>query len=71
MGKRVAYLLAGYGFGSLIGLALWSFTGKYHVWPVFLLGNSLGLLFTLWAEHAGKVKTIDELNRPLTLFPRD
>jgi hypothetical protein len=71
MGKRAVYLLAGYGVGSLIALALWLFTGKLKVLPLFVLGNTLGALFTWWAERSGKVKSIEEINRPLTLFPRD
>jgi hypothetical protein len=71
MGKRVAYLLAGYCVGSLILLVLWTFTGKFGILPLFVLGNSFGGLFVYWAERKGNVKSIDDLNRPLTLFPRD
>lgn len=71
MGKRVAYLFAGYCVGSLILLVLWTFTQRFQILSLFLLGNSLGALFVYWAERKGNVKSIEELNRPLTLFPRD
>jgi hypothetical protein len=71
MGKRAAYLLGGYGIGSLIMLALWGITGKFQILFLFVLGNSFGVLLTYRAERKGKVKSIEELNRPLTLFPRD
>jgi hypothetical protein len=71
MGRRFAYLLTGYAAGALVGLALWVFTGKFYVWLAFIVGNTLGVLFTVRAERAGKVKTVDELNRPLTIFGRD
>jgi len=71
MGKRLAYLLAGYCVGSLIMLVLWGFTRKFQILSLFVLGNSLGALFVYRAERKGKVKSIEELNRPLTLFPRN
>lgn len=52
-------------------LALWGITSKFQIVSLFVLGNSFGVLFTYWAERRGKVKSIEELNRPLTLFPRD
>lgn len=52
-------------------LVLWVFTGKFSALSLCLLGNAFGLTFVFWAERKGKVKTIEELNRPLTLFPRD
>jgi len=71
MGKRLAFGLVGYGVGSLILLVLWTFTGKFQILPLFVLGNSFSALFVYWAERKGKLKSIEELNRPLTLFPRD
>jgi hypothetical protein len=71
MGKRFALGLVGYGVGSSISLVLWAFTGKFQILSLFVLGNSLSALFVYWAERKGKVKSIEELNRPLTLFPRN
>jgi hypothetical protein len=34
------------------------------------LGTCLGILVTSIAERSGKVKAVEELNTPLTLFPR-
>jgi hypothetical protein len=34
------------------------------------LGTAFAILFTYIAERKGKVKSIEELRRPLTLFPR-
>jgi len=52
-------------------LVLWGFTRKFQILSLFVLGNSLGALFVYRAERKGKVKSIEELNRPLTLFPRN
>ena len=71
MGKRIAYVLAGYGVGCLILVTLWAFTWKFRVWSVLMLGSSFGNLFVCWAQRKGKLKTIEELNRPLTLVPRE
>jgi hypothetical protein len=70
MGKRLAYLVAEYCVGSPILLVLWGFTGKFRILSLFVLGNSFGCLFVYWAERKGKVKSVEGLNRPLTLFPR-
>ena len=71
MGKRLAIGLVGYIPGFLILLVLWTFTRKFQILPLFMLGNSFGALVVYWAERKGKLKSIEELNRPLTLFPRD
>jgi hypothetical protein len=71
MGKRIAYGLVGYSIGSLILLVFWAFTGKFKILSLLTLGNSFGAFFVYWAERKGKVKSIEEINRPLTLFPRE
>ncbi|MGP0073138.1 MAG: hypothetical protein ACLPWF_14550 [Bryobacteraceae bacterium] len=74
MGKRIAYGLLGCAFGALIELLIFSIRTPRH-WgfamsPAIALCISCGTIVIWIAERKGKVKSIQELHRPLTLFPR-
>ena len=70
MGKRLAYgLIGGWSIAAPLMLLIWALTGKFNIMSLALLGNSFGLLIVGWAERRGKVQSIEQLNRPLTLFP--
>jgi hypothetical protein len=75
MGKRLAYGLPGIAIGLLIASAIFAIRRPHHwqleILPVVTLCLSCGLLTISIAERKGKVKSIEELHRPLTLFPRD
>lgn len=71
MGKRLLYLLLGYAVGLSPFLVWWAFTGKFGWVPALWLGISCSNLFLYIGQRTGKLKPIEELNRPLTLFPRD
>jgi hypothetical protein len=71
MGKRLAYFLLSFGVGMVPSLATWAFTGKFSSALALGLGTSCSSLFLLFCERTGKVKSIEEIDRPLTLFPRD
>jgi hypothetical protein len=71
MGKRIAFGLVGYGVGWLPFVVLWAFTGKFRYASALWLGVACSNFFLYIAERKGKLKSIGELDRPLTLFPRD
>jgi hypothetical protein len=72
MGRRIAYALLGVAIGLLINLAFDAIR-RPHDWAT---PGTVGLCLSCAAivlgiaERKGKVKSIDEINRPLTLFPR-
>jgi hypothetical protein len=73
MGRRIAYALLGVAIGLLINLAI-DAVRRPHDWatPATVgLCLSCAAFVVGIAERKGKVKTIEELHRPLTLFPRD
>jgi energy-coupling factor transporter transmembrane protein EcfT len=74
MGKRIAYGLLGFAFGALIVTALFAIRSPHHwgfaITPAIALCISCGTVVTWMAERNGKVKSIEELHRPLKLFPR-
>ena len=68
MRDRTIYALVGGLIGSLLGYVL----RRWLMIPVFLescltLAGGLGLV--AWAERTKRVKTPDEINQPLSLFP--
>lgn len=76
MGKRLAYGLAGYAGGIGLGIGIALVLGKNHIGQ-FLNAHSVALMAlglggstiaTYVAQKRGKVKSIDEIKRPLTLF---
>jgi hypothetical protein len=71
MGKRFAYCLLSFGVGTIPSLATWAFAGKFSAALALGLGTSCSSLFLLFCERTGRVKSIEEINRPLTLFPRN
>jgi hypothetical protein len=71
MVRRLLYLVLGYGVGWLPFLVWWAFTGKFQYGAALCLGIACSNLFLYAGERSGKLKSIGELNRPLTLFPRD
>jgi hypothetical protein len=71
MGKRLLYLLLGYGVAWIPFFVWWAFTGKFKWVAALWLGISFSNLLLYIGERSGKLKPIEELKRPLTLFPRD
>lgn len=68
MGKRFAYLLLGTGIGLLVAFLLDAVLGKavgVGAWLI-VTGGSIAVAI---AERMGKVKSVEEINRPVTLFP--
>lgn len=68
--KRSRYAVVGWACGMAPGLLL------YIAWEpsqFFLtIPPVVGMCLALWyGEFKGKIPTADELNRPITLFPRD
>jgi O-antigen/teichoic acid export membrane protein len=70
MGKRLAYTLLGFSIGLLVALVLGSVAGKSFGMGGVGIALSFGGLAVAIAEWRGKVKSIEEINRPVTLFPR-
>jgi hypothetical protein len=65
------YML-GFALGSMIDLALtYSLRHGWSVAGMLGLGTAGGVIVGSIAERKGKVKSIKELHRPLTLFPPD
>jgi len=46
------------------------YLGKHGMWIPSSVGLVCAPLVVWLGERTGKVKTVDELNRPQTLFPR-
>jgi len=74
MGRRLQYYLLGSAMGLPILLVLFAIRPPHHwrmaIVPAIGVCNSIGLIVLQKAERRGKVKSIEELHRPLTLFPR-
>jgi hypothetical protein len=74
MGKRLMYGLPGNAIGLLIASAMFAIrrplNWQFEILPVIAICLSFGNLAIYIAERKGKVKSIKELHRPLTLFPR-
>jgi hypothetical protein len=74
MGRRIAYGLLGLAIGALIFGPLSAIWRPHDRWLQTLSSiawTSCGPLAVYIAERTGKVKSIEELRRPLTLFPRE
>lgn len=71
MGKRIAYGLAGTCIGFVAASALATLLGKPPAGTAVLaIAICCGSITTGIAERMGKVQSIDEIKRPITLFPR-
>jgi len=78
MGQRLRYFARGAAIGLTIYLALVLVIRRRLDSNIFVLGLSalgfsisVGNLFVYFAERQGKVKSLEDLNRPLTLFSTD
>jgi hypothetical protein len=69
MGRRLAYTLLGFGIGLLVALLLEGVLGKGLGMGAIGLALGCGSIAVGIAERKGKVKSIEEINRPVTLFP--
>jgi hypothetical protein len=70
MGKRLAYTLLGFSIGLVVALALGSVVGERFAACGVGIALGCGSLAVAIAEWRGKVKSVEEINRPITLFPR-
>ena len=70
MGRRLAYGLLGCCIGAAMALVLEVVFGKHSAIPSSGIVMGCGVLAISIAERRGKVKSSEELNRPVTLFPR-
>jgi hypothetical protein len=74
MGRRLQYYLLGSAMGLPILLVLFAIRPPHHwgmvIVPSIAICSPFGLIVLQKAERRGKVKSIEELQRPLTLFPR-
>jgi hypothetical protein len=70
MGRRLAYTLLGVGIGRLIALLLGAVLGKRVGFGTGTVGFAFGCgsIAVGIAERWGKVKSLEEVNRPVTLF---
>lgn len=66
-------MLFGWAIGLPMLLALFAIRRPHHwgmvVIPAIVCCNGIGLIAVRIAERKGKVNSIEELHRPLTLFP--
>jgi hypothetical protein len=69
MGRRLAYTLLGFGIGLLVALLLEGVLGKRFGMGAIGLALACGSIAVGIAERKGKVKSMEEINRPVTLFP--
>ena len=69
MGKRLAYTLLG-SIGVVIAWGIRSAVGKRFELGGIVIAIACGALAASIAEPKGKVKSIEELKRPATLFPK-
>lgn len=71
MRRRFAYWLIGFAFGSLVAGALdWELKKPFGA-RFIGIAVGCGSVAVAMAEKKGKVKSIEDINRPLTLFPPD
>jgi len=70
MGKRLAYTLLGISIGLVITWGIRTAVGKRFDTGGIVIAIACGVLAVSIAERKGKVKSIEELKRPATLFPK-
>lgn len=66
MGKRVMYGLVGYGIGTAI---VWVAHGGRHFGNAANIGIVGGSVAIWLGERSGRLKPLEEVNRPISLFP--
>ncbi len=76
MGRRTLYYFCGFALGALIELSVKLAIHRPHTWEsagfgAMGLGTSFGVLFLYIAERKRKIPSVEDLHRPLRLFPRD
>ena len=70
--KRSTYAVVGYGIGLAIGLVIMFFLGWKHVGTLLTVPPLLGMVVALWwAEGKGLIPSVEDENRPVTLFGKD
>jgi hypothetical protein len=71
MGRRLAYTLLGFSIGLLVAFLLGAAVNKHFGIGAGAIGLAVacGAISVGIAERKGRVKSIEELNRPLTLVP--
>ena len=62
-------MLTGYAAALLLFAFWWLFTGRFRWGGANMLGLSLGNLAVYLAERKGWLKSVEELDRPLSIFP--
>ena len=70
MRRRLAYTLLGISIGLVIAWGIRSAVGKSLRTADIVIAIACGALAVSIAERKGKVKSIEELKRPTTLFPK-
>ena len=67
---RWVYALVGWTSGTAIGLLLYLVWRPYELLLTF--PSFVGMFSALWyGESTNRIPTVDELNAPITLFPKD
>jgi outer membrane lipoprotein SlyB len=70
MGKRLAVALLGAVFGGLIGWTVAALAGlSFFAVTIGILAG--GLIALAWAQKRGKVQTVDELHKLLSISPAE
>jgi len=67
---RSVYALIGWACGMAVGLLLYFVWRPYEIFLIF--PSFAGMGSALWyGEVTSKIPSVDELNAPITLFPKD
>jgi hypothetical protein len=71
VGKRIAIFSAGYGLGLIVVWLMSLIAGRSMFWMAApIIGGTISSLLLSHAQRRGIIPSREELNRPLTLFPR-
>jgi hypothetical protein len=72
MKKRLTAYLVGLSAGALVALGVnYAIHKPLSAAWIWNCGNFCGFVAVWWAEHRGLVPTPEDVNRPITLFPRE
>lgn len=67
--RRSTYALIGGALGTLVGFILAFLLGRHREGTLVPLSGILGMSLTLWwGERKRRIPSVDEENRPITLF---